>query len=679
MITVKDVKGVKKTILLIVLGSTALLAKSQTQSQIKINDYAITAVPMAAVKITGGFWGPKLETNRTVTIPHIFDQNEKTGRTDNLRKGAGLMPGDYQGRRFNDTDVYKIIEAASFTLVDHPDPVLSKKVDDLIAIIGKAQQPDGYLIPARTINPQKPAPGLGDERWEYENTGSHETYNSGHLIDAAVTHFMATGKKTLLDIATKNANLLRSVFGPTARVDAPGHEIVEMALVRLYKATGDRRYFDLAKFFLDTRGTNHTASRDYTEASWKLYNDRPYRQDDKPLIEQTIGEGHAVRGVYVYSAMADMAGMARDAAYNKAIDAIWQDVYSKRAYITGGLGSVGGTEAFGDAYQLPNRTAYTETCASVGAIMWNHRMFLKSGDAKYLDAFEQTLYNGLLSGVSLKGDTFFYQNPLEANNTPGRGGSTVAASANADRRTPYFDVACCPANLARLIAQLPGLIYSIKPAAGAGHVAEIYVNLFVNSEADVTINGAKVHIKQTTNYPWDGKVSVLVTSDKPLSYKLKVREPGWSKDAPFATDLYKFTDSGAKAEINVGPVQFTHEDAWTVRTVTASTRADINLILPMAVRRVIANANLKEDAGKFAIMRGPVVYALEGVDNDGKVLDLALPATAQFTAVPQKDLLGGVTTLTTKIGERIVTAVPYFAWANRGRGEMVVWIKYQEP
>lgn len=650
---------------LVLLLSAVMFAQVPT----KIGNYPITAVPVAAVKVTGGFWGPKLETNRTVTIPHIFDQNEKTGRTDNLRKGAGLLPGDYQGRRFNDTDVYKIIEAASFSLINHPDPALSAKIDDLAAILAKAQQPDGYLMPARTINPQKPAAGLGTERWEYENTGSHETYNSGHLIDAAVTHYLATGRKNLLDIATKNANLLRSVFGPTARVDAPGHEIVEMALVRLYKATNDRRYFDLAKFFLDTRGTNHTASKDYTEASWKLYNDRPYRQDDKPLTEQRIGEGHAVRGVYVYSAMADMAAMANDAAYNAAIDAIWQDVYSKRTYLTGGLGSVGGTEAFGEAYQLPNRTAYTETCASVGGILWNHRMFLKSGDAKYLDAFEQTLYNGLLSGVSLKGDTFFYQNPLEATAGNGRGGSTTAASmnaANGDRRSPYFDVACCPANLARLIAQLPGLIYSIKPATSAGHVAEIFVNLYVNSEADVTINGAKVHIKQTTNYPWEGKVAFEVTADRAVTVTLNTRVPGWLGQGPFATDLYQFA----------APVAAAKNGGWSQLRIAASAKPGSGSVtFPMPVRRVIANANLKEDAGKTAIMRGPIVYALEGEDNGGKVLDLTVPATAQFTAVPQKDLLGGVTTLTTKVGERTITAVPYFAWANRGRGEMVVWIK----
>lgn len=650
-----NVKNVNYLIaVLLVVGAAiadAQIAKSP------ITDYPITPVPMNRVRVTGGFWAQKLETNRTVTIPHIFDENESTGRTDNLRKGAGLMPGDYVGRRFNDTDVYKIIEAASFTLVDHPDPALSKKIDDLIAIIAKAQQPDGYLMPARTINPAKPAPGLGEQRWEYENTGSHETYNAGHLIDAAVTHYLATGQKNLLDVAVKDADLLTRVFGPKARVDAPGHEIVEMALVRLYKVTGDRRYFDLAKFFLDTRGTDHHASKDYTEASWKLYNDRPYRQDDKPLVDMTIGEGHAVRGVYLYSAMADMAGMLNDAAYNAAIDRIWEDVYSKRAYVTGGLGSVGGTEAFGEAYQLPNRTAYTETCASVGGILWNHRMFLKSGDAKYLDAFEQTLYNGLLSGVSVKGDTFFYQNPLEATNNPGRGGSSVASSQNGDRRTPYFDVACCPANLARLIAQLPGLIYSTK-----GN--EIYVNLFVNSEATLTINGAHVTIKQTTNYPWDGKVKIDVTSDKATPIVVHTRTPGWLGAGPFATDLYAFA----------APSGVTSRAAWANHRVTTR-QGVVNVDLPMPVRRVVANENLKEDAGKTAIMRGPIVYTFEGVDNGGTVFDIALPPGVTFTPAMHPELLGGVTTLTAKVGERTITAVPYYAWANRGRGEMVVWVK----
>jgi DUF1680 family protein len=509
----------------ITVGALFLGAAAATAGQTGVNVQPIVAVPMSQVKVTSGLWQQKIETNRTVTIPHIMQENEATGRVDNFRKGAGLMPGEYVGRRFNDTDVYKIIEAASYSLISHPDPALAKQVDDLIALIAKAQQPDGYLFPARTISPATPAAGVGTERWQYENTGSHELYNAGHLYEAAVAHFQATGKRTLFDVALKNADLVVKTFGPTARQDAPGHEVIEMALVRLYRATNDRRYLDEAKFFLDERGTDHHASLDYTDASWLLYNDRAYRQDDQPVVDQTTAHGHAVRASYLYNAMTDIAMLFKAPAYDAAITRLWQDVYSKRAYLTGGLGSVGGTEAFAGDYVLPNRTAYAETCASVGGILWNHRMFLKTGDAKYLDAFEQTLYNGLLSGVSVKGDTFFYQNHLE--------------SAGRDDRVAYPDVACCPANLSRLIAQLPGLIYSTK-----GN--EIYVNLYVDSEADIKLGATTVHIKQTTNYPWDGKVTFAVTADRAVQFPLMLRVPQWVGTSVFGSDLYTF--SGASKE-----------------------------------------------------------------------------------------------------------------------------------
>jgi hypothetical protein len=632
--------------------------------------YPIQAVPLAQVKITGGFWEARTEINRTVTIPHILAENEQTGRVDNFRKGAGVMPGDYQGRRFNDTDIYKIVEAASYSLASHPDPALARQIDDLIALIAKNQQPDGYLFPARTVNPAKPAPGIGSERWMYENTGSHETYNSGHLFEAAVAHFQATGSRALLDVAIKNANLLVKTFGPTGRQDAPGHEIVEMALVRLSLATGDRRYLDESKFFLDERGTDHHASQDYTDPSWKLYNDRPYRQDDQPVVDQQTAHGHAVRAMYLYNAMTDIAALLHDGAYGRAVDRLWQDVVSKRVYLTGGLGSIGGTEAFGDDYVLPNRTAYTETCASVGAILWNHRMFLRTGESKYLDAFEQTLYNGLLSGVSIKGDSFFYQNPLESN---GR-----------QERSAYFDVACCPANLARLVAQLPGLIYATD-----GN--QLFVDLYVSSEADVTIKGAKVHIKQTTNYPWDGNVNFSVSADRPVTVPLLVRIPGWIGSTVFGTDLYTFgapvadvvsfgvRDVGSSVSARpgwqkVGDIALTGTKA-DGSGVTAHVR------LPMPVRRVIANPGVKDDAGRAAIQRGPIVYALEGVDNDGHVLETTVPTDTVFTPSARADLLGGVTVLTAALPAadagptRKITAIPYFAWANRGRGEMVVWVK----
>jgi DUF1680 family protein len=632
-------------------------------------DYPIQPVPMSQVKVTGGFWQAKLETNRTVTIPHILEQNEKTGRVDNLRKGAGLIPGDYVGRRFNDTDIYKIVEAASYSLISHPDPALAKQLDALVAIIAKAQQPDGYLFPARTINPAKPAPGVGTERWQYENTGSHELYNSGHMYEAAVAHYQATGDRTFLDVAIKNANLVATTFGPDARKDAPGHEEVELALVKLYRATKDPRYLNLAKFFLDERGVHGNVSENYTEQSWQLYNDRPYRQDDLPLVDQPRAQGHAVRGTYVYNAMTDIAAMLKDPKYNLAVDRLWQDVVSKRVYLTGGLGSVGGTEAFGDDYALPNRTAYTETCASVGGLLWYHRMFLKSGDAKYLDAFEQTLYNGLLSGVSVKGDTFFYQNPLE--------------SAGRNERSAYFDVACCPANLARLIAQLPGLIYATD-----GN--QVFVNLYVSSEADVVVKGAKVHISQTTNYPWDGNISVSITADRAVEFPLKLRVPGWLGASVFGSDLYTFTKPTVeRAQVGAydydrgadRPGWYGENIAITAAGAARQSPVHARVSLPMPVRRIVANPGVKDDVGKAAIQRGPIVYALEAVDNGGKVLDVPVPMTTTFTPAFKSDVLGGVTVLTATLpatGEapaRTITAVPYFAWANRGRGEMVVWIR----
>jgi DUF1680 family protein len=649
------------TAFLIVTVTALLAAQSRTA------EYPIRPVPLDQVQVTGGFWRPRLETNRTITIPHILQQNETTGRVDNLRRGARKLAGVYQGRRFNDTDVYKVIEAAAYTLVSHPDPALSKKLDELIDLIAASQQPDGYVFPARTINPAKPAAGVGTERFIHENTGSHELYNFGHLYEAAVAHAAATKKRTLMDVAVKNANLVRKTFGPAARRDAPGHQEIELALVRLYQATSDRRYVDLAKFFLDERGKPH-ASKDYpADSNFAIYNDRPYRQDHRPVTEQPRAVGHAVRATYLYAAMTDIAGMLGDRAYDDAVNRLWQDVADKRMYITGGMGARGTVEAFGDDYELPNRTAYTETCASIGGLLWHHRMFLKSGDAKYLDAFEQTLYNGYLSGVSVKGDTFFYQNPLE--------------SIGRTERSAYFDVACCPANLARLMARLPELVYAQRDD-------ELFVNLYAESKATVKLPKGQVQIDQTTRYPWDGKISLSLQLATPMEFTLRLRAPGWLDDTPIASDLYRFTKrsddepitvvvAGRRAEAQIDRGWITLRRQWM-------SGDRVELALPMPVRRVLSHDGIKDNIGKAAIQRGPIVYSLEGVDNGGRVVDAVIPLTAPFAPVFQGELMGGVMVLRADLRQaalpmaatRVYTAVPYFAWANRGRGEMIVWIRY---
>jgi hypothetical protein len=626
-----------------------------------LQDYPIKAVPLTAVTVTGGFWAPKIATNRTVSIPHIIEQNERTGRIANFLKAAHQLNGAYQGQRYNDTDVYKVIEAASYSLAAHPDPALDAQVDALIATVAAAQEPDGYLYTPRTIDPNHPPPGTGPERWVWEFV-SHETYDQGHMIEAAVAHFQATGKRTFLNVAIKSADLICRTFGPNGRRDAPGHEEIELALVRLYGVTGDRKYLDTAKFFLDQRGRPHTGDPvTFPQGDrFFMYNDLAYRQDQAPVTAQTRAVGHAVRGGYLYAAMTDAATLLKDPAYSRAVSTLFQDVVGKRMYITGGLGSVGSTEAFGDDYSLPNRTAYTETCASIAGMLWYHRLFLREGDAAFLDVFERTLYNGYLSGVSIAGDTFFYQNPLESTGT-GRSG----------QRSAYFDVACCPANLARLMAQLPGLVYAQR----AQPSREVFVNLFVQSEAHINVAGRSVRVAQQTDYPWQGDVTLLVDPDAPATFTTSIRIPGWARDRPVPTDLYRFApaETGAPvARLNGSPVAMTL-DAGFLKIRRRWQQGDtVTLSLPMPIRRVLAHDRVTEDSGKAAIQRGPIVYCLEAVDNGGTTSTMTLPLGAPLSHVFNRDLLGGIDV----ISGPSVTAIPYYAWANRGRGEMAVWIRY---
>jgi uncharacterized protein len=642
--------------MLMVLALVAQVSVIPRMTTTAAKDYPIKAVPLTAVKITDKFWAPKREINRTVTIPHIMQQNELTGRIDNFLKAAKKKSGPYQGQRYNDTDVYKIIEAASWSLATHPDPQLDKKVDELIAIVAAAQEPDGYLYTPRSADPANPAPGAGPERWSWLHT-SHELYDQGHMIEAAVAHYSATGKRNFLDVAIKSADLMAGVFGPDKRRDVPGHEEVELALVKLYRVTGQQKYLDLAKFFLDERGQKHSVEHPQFEQGNRffMYNDLAYRQDQAPVRQQTSAVGHAVRATYLYAAMTDIATLIGD-GLDKVVDALFDDVTQKKMYVTGGLGADGRTEAFGAEYALPNR-AYAETCASIGGMLWYHRLFLREEKTQAYDALERTLYNGYLSGVSLAGSRFFYQNPL--------------VSDGRQERSAYFDVACCPANLARLMEELPGLIY-------AQDDKQVYVNLFIGSEANIVVNGVKVRLTQTTDYPWSGDVTLRVDPERPVETSFVIRVPEWTRN-PTQSALYRFAQAAPDAPaLTVGgksvPLQ---PDAVTAIVDGKWRKGDvIALKFPMPVRRVLANDKVTENTGKAAIQRGPILYALEAVDNGGSVKDLKVPLETNLTAAFKPDVLNGVEVIIGTVGDRTVTAVPYYAWNNRGKGEMAVWVPY---
>lgn len=632
-------------------------------------DYPIRTVDYTRVKLEDEFWAPRLKLNRTVTIPYLFKLDEETGRTDNFRIAAGLKKGRHTGKRYNDSDVFKAMEAAAYSLRTNPDPELRKKLDDLVALVGRAQEPDGYLYTTRTIDPANPAPGAGAERWSNLRV-SHELYDVGHMYEAAVAHYVTTGERTFLDIALKNADLLVRTFGPGKRRAFPGHQEVEIGLCKLYRVTGNKQYLDLARFFLDERGHYHGGETYPADSPFVIYNSEEYLQNHKPLLEQTEAVGHAVRATYMYSGMADVAALGGWPEYAAAVDRLWDNIVGRKLYITGGIGSTGDYEAFGADYELPNVQAYAETCASVGNALWNQRLFELHGDARYIDILERILYNGLISGVSLTGDRFFYQNPLE--------------SAGKYERSAWFEVACCPANVARFLPTLPGYVY----AAGGD---SLYVNLFVAGSGKVDLPGRSVDLIQETKYPWEGAVKILINARPGGEFTIRLRIPGWARNEPVPSDLYRFldrSDQPVRLWINRKPVDFKVEKGYALLKRKWRSNDLIELILPMPNRRVVAHDRVKEDAGKAALQRGPIVFCAEGVDNGGRALALILPDEAKLEHWYRSDLLGGVAIITAKAlavdfdakGRALeprpqpFMAVPYFAWANRGPNEMRVWL-----
>jgi len=649
---------IKLLIILTVLGTFFQGCTGEAQK-----DYPIQPVLFTDVEVQDTFWLPRMETNRKVTIPFAFKKSEETGRIDNFSKAGGLMEGEFIGLRYNDSDVFKIMEGAAYSLKVHPDPELEKYMDDLIAKVAAAQEDDGYLFTTRTIDPDNPAQGSGDERWS--NLGSsHELYNVGHMYEAAVAHYQATGKRNFLDIAIKSADFIANTFGPDKRLGIPGHQEIEIGLVKLYRVTGDEKYLELAKFFLDERGQEEFEKKFSESSPFSVYNQDWYLQAHLPVIEQDEAVGHAVRATYMYSGMADVAALTGDKNYVDAIDKIWENVVSKKLYVTGGIGSRHEGEAFGDDYELPNATAYNETCAAIGNVFWNHRLFLLHGDAKYMDVLERTLYNGLLSGVSLSGDLFFYPNPLESD------GKYKFNQGEATRK-PWFDCACCPGNVARFVPSFPGYIYAREDDT-------LYVNLFVQSQAIVKIGKNLVKISQETRYPWEGKVQIAITPDRASEFIVYVRIPGWARSEPVPSNLYSFLEpQEEKLDLKVNSeIQALEMERGFARIHRRWERGDlIELTLPMPVQRITAQEKVKDNQGKVALQRGPLVYCLEGEDNDGHVLDRSLSDELGFEVEFRPDLLGGLEVIKGKeAGEEVLVAIPYYAWSHRGVGEMAVWL-----
>lgn len=653
----------KRTALLALAVAVCLGAGAQTKGS---HGYPITPVPFTKVKVTDSFWGQRLKASRDVTIPLAFSKCEETGRYTNFEKAANPSDSyEVKGYSFDDTDVYKTIEGASYSLQTYPDKKLVQYIDSVLNIVAKAQEKDGYLYTSRTMNPKHPHEWAGDTRWSKVEDLSHEFYNLGHMVEGAVAHFQATGSRKFLDIACRYADCVCREIGtnPGQVCVVPGHQIAEMALCKLYVLTGEKRYLDQAKFFLDYRGKTTIKTE--------------YSQSHKPVVEQDEAVGHAVRAAYMYAGMADVAALTGDKSYINAIDNIWNNIVEKKLYITGGIGATNNGEAFGANYELPNMSAYCETCAAIGNVYVNYRLFLLHGESKYYDVLERSLYNGLISGVSLDGGGFFYPNPLE--------------SMGQHQRQPWFGCACCPSNIARFIPSLPGYVYAVKDN-------NVYVNLFMSNTSTLDVKGKKVTIEQSTEYPWNGDIAIKVNGSKAGQWAMKVRIPGWVRNEVVPSNLYEFTDN-VRPQYNItvngnavdGKLTddgyFTIDRKWKKGDV-------VRVHFDMDPRTVRANNNVEADRGYVAIERGPIVYCAEWPDNNfdimGALVNQSPKMTVEDGTLQAKhakeadyyikviktdaqllsfDNQGRLNTKDVKL-----SLIPYYAWCHRGSGKMRVWL-----
>jgi DUF1680 family protein len=633
-------------------------------------DYPIQPVPFTSVNFTDRFWAPRMVTLYKETIPHLFRMCDENGRMKSLAQAAGTLGGVYANSFvFDDSDLFKCVEAAAYVYARHPDDQnLKNLLKDTIALIAAAQEPDGYLYSCRTAHAETGdlywKNQMGPSRWSNITGLSHELYNVGHLYEAAVAYYQATGltDRHLLEVAIKNADLLVKTFNPAGIRMPTDHQEPELALVKLYRQTCKPEYLSLARFFLDERGYYH--------------NGRPsmgtYGQDHIPVVQQTEAVGHCVRAAYMYSAMMDISALTDNLSYANAVSKIWTDVVGKKLFITGGIGIPSG-EGFGTPYELPNESAYCETCASVANVLWNHRMFLFYGDAKYIDVMERTLYNSALAGINLNGNKFFYNNPLEV-------------SSGTFSRQFWMGCACCPPNISRLLGQVAGWVYAQKND-------QIYVNLYAGGSATISLPRTSVSLVQQTDYPWKGQVQITVNPVSSGQFTVHLRIPGWAQNQPVPSDLYRYLDTHSQTvtlAVNGDPVPLTIVNGYVDVNRIWKPGDMIELNFPMPVRRAVAHVNVMEDAGKVALLRGPVVYCMEGIDNQDKTLKIVIPDEASLTAEHHPDLLNGITVIKAEVlaawkgdpvlgPNAVVTeshpllAIPYYAWNNRGPSQMTVW------
>ncbi|MDE5782849.1 MAG: glycoside hydrolase family 127 protein [Prevotella sp.] len=653
-----------KRIGLIALASIIVLPLAAQKTQSSAHGYPINPVPFTSVKVTSDtFWGQRLETSREVTIPLAFSKCEETGRYTNFSNAAAHQKDSSKvfnvgGLSFDDTDPYKTIEGASYILQTYPDKKLVAYIDSVLDIIASAQEPDGYLYTSRTQNPKAPHEWAGDKRWSKEEYLSHELYNLGHMVESAIAHYQATGSRKFLDIAIRYADCVCREVGPHSgqACVVPGHQIAEMALAKLYLVTGDKKYLNEAKFFLDYRGKT-TIVHEYSQAH-------------KPVAEQNEAVGHAVRAAYMYAGMADVAALTGDENYIKAIDAIWDNIVTKKLYITGGIGATSNGEAFGRNYELPNMSAYCETCAAIGNVYVNYRLFLLHGDSKYYDVLERTLYNGLISGVSLEGNGFFYPNPLK--------------SMGQHQRQAWFGCACCPSNICRFIPSLPGYIYAVKDH-------DVYVNLFLSNSSNLTVDGKKVTLSQSTEYPWNGDIAINIDKNAAGRFALKIRIPGWVRNQVVPSDLYRYTD-GKHLGYNVlvngqdAAASMTEDGYYTI-TRKWKKGDKVQIHFDMEPRTVRANDKVEADRGMISIERGPLVYCAEHPDNNFDIMSILVNQKPQF-ALGKTEIAGTpIQTLTTDVQilsfdkqgkleteDQTLTLIPYYAWCHRGSGKMRIWL-----